>query len=192
LLRHLDRDRLEGLQERRAAERLLTRDVAADHLRFVAHADLAHLDPGAEFAASSRTSSRNDAAAAVSKRATVERLLDLRQLHPGPRSHFQRGDAERFRLPMLMFEAMTMSSRWRADDPGRHVTGGPPLLVQLRNRSHDGAHGCAGVGLHDHAIAGQRTRLIAEQKRLRAADRRQLDGDERRARKVAHGSHLYL
>src|SRR5256885_1339529 len=40
LLRHLDRDRLEGLQKRRAAERPAAGAVAAVHLRFVADADL--------------------------------------------------------------------------------------------------------------------------------------------------------
>src|SRR5262249_48964641 len=49
LLRHLVRDRLEGLQERRAAQRTPAGAVAADHLGFVADADLAHLDPRAEF-----------------------------------------------------------------------------------------------------------------------------------------------
>src|SRR5262245_46563894 len=39
LLRHLDGDRLERMQERRAAQRTSARAVAADQLRFVAHAD---------------------------------------------------------------------------------------------------------------------------------------------------------
>src|SRR5262245_7004693 len=49
LLRHLDRDWLEGLQEGRAAQRPAAGAVAADHLGFVADADLAHLDARAEF-----------------------------------------------------------------------------------------------------------------------------------------------
>jgi hypothetical protein len=94
---------------------------------------------------------------------------------------------------MLMFEAGDdVVPGGEADDTLRRITSGPPLLVQLRNRSHDRADRGAGVGLHDDAIASRRTCLIAEQKRLRASDRRQLDSDERRAWKVAHGSHLYL
>src|SRR5690349_7520485 len=50
LLGHFDRDRLERLQERRAADRTAARAVAADDLRLVAHADLPHLDSGAELA----------------------------------------------------------------------------------------------------------------------------------------------
>src|SRR5215510_753364 len=50
LLRHLDRDRLEGLQEGRAAQRAAAGAIAADHLGFVADADLAHLDAGAKLA----------------------------------------------------------------------------------------------------------------------------------------------
>src|SRR5262249_32649584 len=48
LLRHPDRDRLEGLQPRGAAERPPARPVAAEHLRLVADADLPHLDAAAE------------------------------------------------------------------------------------------------------------------------------------------------
>src|SRR6059036_2106677 len=43
LLRHLDRHRLERLEEGRAAQRAAARAVAAVHLRLVAHADLPHL-----------------------------------------------------------------------------------------------------------------------------------------------------
>src|SRR5215510_14647304 len=43
LLRHLDRDRLEGLKKRGAAERTAAGAVAADYLGFVADAALAHL-----------------------------------------------------------------------------------------------------------------------------------------------------
>src|SRR4051794_41600269 len=49
LLGHLDRDWLEGLQEPRAAQPAAAGPVAAVHLRFVAHADLPHLRPRAEF-----------------------------------------------------------------------------------------------------------------------------------------------
>src|SRR5881392_2519933 len=44
LLGHLDRDRLERAQPGRAAERAAARTVAAEHLGFVADADLSHLD----------------------------------------------------------------------------------------------------------------------------------------------------
>src|SRR5689334_1350231 len=44
LLRHLDRDRLERGEKRGAAQRPPARSVAAEHLRLVAHANLAHLD----------------------------------------------------------------------------------------------------------------------------------------------------
>ena len=44
LLGHLDRHRLERLQPGRAAQRAAAGAVAAEHLGFVAHADLAHLD----------------------------------------------------------------------------------------------------------------------------------------------------
>src|SRR6516162_5472109 len=48
LLRHLDRDRLERVEERRAAERAATGAVPADHFGFVPNSNLAHLDPGPE------------------------------------------------------------------------------------------------------------------------------------------------
>src|SRR6185436_19511262 len=48
LLRHPDRDRLEALQPRGAAQRPAARSVAAEHLGLVADADLPHLDATAE------------------------------------------------------------------------------------------------------------------------------------------------
>ena len=48
LLRHLDRDGLERTEPGRAAERPPTRAVAAEHLGFVPHPDLTHLDSGLE------------------------------------------------------------------------------------------------------------------------------------------------
>src|SRR5690242_13131308 len=48
LLRHLDRDGLERPEPGSAAERPSARAVAAEDARFVAHADLAHLDAHAE------------------------------------------------------------------------------------------------------------------------------------------------
>src|SRR5258706_15368345 len=44
LLGHFDRDRLECVQPGGAAQRPAARSVAAEHLGFVARADLAHLD----------------------------------------------------------------------------------------------------------------------------------------------------
>src|SRR5688500_16800261 len=44
LLRLLDRHRLERVEPGRAAQRPAARSVAAQHLRFVARADLPHLD----------------------------------------------------------------------------------------------------------------------------------------------------
>src|SRR5258708_5332072 len=44
LLGHLDGDRLERRQKGRAAERPAAGAIAANHLRFVTHADLTHLD----------------------------------------------------------------------------------------------------------------------------------------------------
>src|SRR5688572_21643231 len=44
LLGHLDRHRLERVQPRRAAQRTAAGPVSAQHLRFVARADLPHLD----------------------------------------------------------------------------------------------------------------------------------------------------
>src|SRR5262249_41561775 len=49
LLRHLDRDGLERLQKRRAAERTAARAVAADDLRFVPDTNLPHFDSRPEF-----------------------------------------------------------------------------------------------------------------------------------------------
>src|SRR5262249_6810192 len=84
LLGHLDRDRLERLQERRAAQRAPAGAVAADHLGFVADADLAHLDPRAEFAGElAHQLAEIDAAVGGEvehQLRSVERLLHFRQL----------------------------------------------------------------------------------------------------------------
>src|SRR6185503_12881001 len=48
LLRHLDRNWLEGSEPRRTAQRTPARAVTADHLGFVSHANLPHLNPRAE------------------------------------------------------------------------------------------------------------------------------------------------
>src|SRR5262245_39631181 len=48
LLSHLDRDRLERMEKRGAAERPPARAVAAEHFGLVADAHLPHLDPRAQ------------------------------------------------------------------------------------------------------------------------------------------------
>src|SRR4051812_42047348 len=100
LLGHLDRDRLERLQERRAAERPAAGAVAAVHLRFVAHADLPHLDPRAEFGGElAHQFPEIDAAVGgeiENQLRPVERLLDARQLHAeAALADFQQRDPER-------------------------------------------------------------------------------------------------
>src|SRR5581483_10524314 len=85
LLRHLDRHRLERVQEGRAAQRAAAGAVPADHLRFVADADLAHLDARAEFARElahqlAEVDARVGGEVEDQLRA-VEGVLDARQLH---------------------------------------------------------------------------------------------------------------
>ena len=50
ILGHIDRNRMEVLQIRGAAQLAAAGAQAADHLRFIAHADLPQLDTGAEYA----------------------------------------------------------------------------------------------------------------------------------------------
>src|SRR4051812_9824334 len=88
LLRHLDRHRLEGGQERRAAKRTSAGAVAADQLRLVTHADLPHLDARPKFG-SQLAHQLAEIDAAVSGEVedqlrSVERLLDAGELHAEP------------------------------------------------------------------------------------------------------------
>src|SRR5439155_632738 len=88
LLRHLDRDRLERREKRRAAERPSARAVAANHLRFVPHADLPHLDARVELGRELAPElAENDAAFGgeiENEARAVERLLGLCELHAEP------------------------------------------------------------------------------------------------------------
>src|SRR5581483_73801 len=88
LLRHFDRDRLERLEEGRAAQRPAARAVAAEHLRLVANTDLPHLDPGAELAGKLPDElAKIDAAICgeiKDQLRSVEGLLDTGQLHAEP------------------------------------------------------------------------------------------------------------
>ena len=109
LLRHLDRHRLERRQKRRAAERTAARAVAADHLRFVAHADLPHLDARAELRRElAHELAEIDAAFGreiEDQPRTVERLLDARELHAeAALADLQRRDPVRVTLALLVLQ----------------------------------------------------------------------------------------
>src|SRR4051812_38108688 len=111
LLGHLDRDRLERRQERRAAERPSARTVAAEHLGLVAHADLAHLDADVEVAGEvahqlAEIDARLRGVIEDQPRA-VERVLDARQLHrQSALADFQLRDALRLLLALLLLQAL--------------------------------------------------------------------------------------
>src|SRR5437868_435404 len=109
LLHHLDRDRLEGLQERRAAERPAAGAVAAVHLRFVADADLPHLDPRAELRGElAHELPEVDAALRreiEDQLRAVERLLDARELHAEPAlADLEERDPVRLLLAVLVLQ----------------------------------------------------------------------------------------
>src|SRR6185436_16921503 len=110
LLGHLDRDRLERLQEGRAAERTAAGAVAAVHLRLVADADLAHFDSRPELGRQlAHQLAEVDAAVGgeiENQLRAVERLLDPRQLHAeAALADLQERDAICLLLAMLMLEA---------------------------------------------------------------------------------------
>ena len=98
------------------------RAVSAEHLGFVAHADLAHLDAGVEL----RRQLADEVAevdAAFRREVedqprAVERLLDARELHPSPRSRiFSSRDAGRLLLAVLVLQPRDdVLVRGEADD----------------------------------------------------------------------------
>src|SRR5262245_2941074 len=195
LLGHLDRDGLERLKKRRAAERTAAGAIAAVHLGFVADADLAHLDPHAEFA---RQLPHKVAEVDPSVRGeieqeprSVERVLDARELHrEAALADFQQRDAVRFLFaPLLLQPRDDVVAAGQSDDAMWRVRRGPTLLVELRDAAHDRADCRAGVGLHDNAIARMRLPVSAGLcgvKRMGPADGRQLHGHEGRRRRHAH------
>jgi hypothetical protein len=109
LLRHLDRDGLEGLKERGAAERPAARPVPTEHPRFISHTDLAHLDTHSEMrgeVADELTEIHASFCRVIKDEAgAVEHLFDPRQLHrQPPLPDFHEADAVGLLLTVLMFQ----------------------------------------------------------------------------------------
>src|SRR5262249_33271034 len=193
LLGHLDRDRLEALKERRAAERPATGAVAAVHLRFVAHADLAHLDAGAELGGQlAHQLAEVDAAVGSeikNQLRSVECLLDARQLHAqAALADFQQRDPVRFLLAVLLLHPRDdVVARRNAHDPRRLIAAGHPFRLELRDIADDGAERRAVLVLDDDRVAAPRHRLrVGKQVGGGAADRRQLHRHDRYPRRRAH------
>src|SRR6476646_9646227 len=193
LLGHLDRDRLEGLQERRAAERPAARAVAAVHLRFVAHADLPHLDPRAELRCQLADQfAEIDAPVGgeiEDQLRAVERLFDAGELHAeAALANLEQRDPVRLLLAMLVLHPRDdVVAGGDADDPRRLIAARRPLRFELRNRPDHRAKRRRAVALDDDGVAEARRRLrVPDHIRARAADRRQLDGDEPTARRRCH------
>src|SRR5690606_36436612 len=104
---HLDRHGLEAGEERRAADRTSAGAVSADGLRFVADANLTHLDARPELARElAHQLAEIDACFGgeiEDEARSVERLLDARELHrEPPLADLQQGNAVRLTLAMLL------------------------------------------------------------------------------------------
>ncbi len=189
LLGHLDRHRLERVQPGRAAQRAAAGAVSAEHLRFVARADLPHLDArvklGRELADQLAKIDAPFGGEIKNQPRPVEQLLDARQLHLEPAlANLEQRDAMRFLLALLPLEAH------------RHVFERSPSgrrdweNVQGAARRSSTTDGVATIEptarsrlrLHDDLVAGHRRRIgkqqIVQQERLRPPDRRELDRDE--------------
>src|SRR5204862_3654281 len=114
----------------------------------------------------------------------VERLFDAGELHPeAALADLEQRDAKRFLFAPLMLEARNdVVARGEANDALRRVPGRAALIVELWQPAHDRPERLTAVGVHDDAIAGARRTVavaVGRQKRLRAPDWAQLDGDER-------------
>ena len=121
----------------------------------------------------------------------VERLLDPRELHAEPAlADLQQRDAIRLLLAVLVLEARDdVVAGGEADDPLRRIGRRPPLRLELRNPAHDGAEAVPPSVWTTTRSPGLRHGLpweLVEQERLRPADGRQLDVDERQADGRAH------
>src|SRR6185436_4276586 len=198
LLRHLDRHRLERRQERRAAERTAAGAVAADHLRFVADADLTHLDARAELGGQlAHELPEVDAAFGreiEDQPLSVERLLGLRQLHAeAALADLERRDPVGVALALLVLQSHhDVVVRGDADHARRRFARRQLPLGRLRHAADDDADRRTAVALDDDLFAGARGGLRAGGRkiRVRTADGRELDRDEPRVR--AQGPPLYI
>src|SRR5712691_12061358 len=197
LLGHLDRDGLERLQERRAAERTAAGTVPAVHLGLVANTDLPHLDPRPELRRElAHELAEVDPAVGgeiEEQLRSVERLLDACQLHPqSALADLQERDAKRLLLTVLVLQAGDdVFLARQPHDALRRVLRRTPFRLELWDPAHDGPDRRATFRLHDNTVAGPGDRLrrmLAEQDGLGPADGRQLDGDERHAARSAHGT----
>jgi hypothetical protein len=106
---HLDRDRLESLEPRRATQGAATRPVSAEDPRLVAGSNLSHLDPTTEL----RSQVANEISEIDSllrreieeETRSVELLLDPNQLHRQTAFlDLHHSDAMRVSLALLLFE----------------------------------------------------------------------------------------
>ena len=164
LLGHLDRHRLERLQPGRAAQRTAAGAVAAEHPRFVAHADLAHLDPRAEMRGeiAHQLAEIDPAFSRVveDQPRAVEQLLDAGQLHrQAALLDLQKADALRFMLALLVLEPRNDVLLRRAPDDLRRVVGRRPPRRQRGNRTLDGAE-CRTGGCLDHHLIARHVRRL--------------------------------
>src|SRR5262252_1283076 len=190
LLGHLDRHRLERVEKRRAAERPAAGPVAAVHLGFVTHTDLPHLDTRTEFGGKlAHELAEIDAAVGgevENQLRAVERLLDARELHAeAALANLQQRDPVRLLLAMLVLHPRDdVVSRGDAYDPRWLIAGRCPFRLELRDVAHDRAERGAAVALDDDGVAAPGCRLrLPEDVGIRAADRCQLHGDDRGARR---------
>ena len=104
----------------------------------------------------------------------------------------QQGDAVSLAFAMLVLQPRDdVFARGNPDDTMRRVVGGPMLLLELRNRPHNGADSRAGFGLHDHLVARIEARIagkVSGQEGLRASDGGELDRNEPAGTGNAHGA----
>ena len=199
LLGHLDRDGLERLQPRRATEWAAARPVPAQDTRLVADADLPHLDPRVEVRG--KIAHQFPEVHAPFRRVVedepraVEQLLDARQLHLKPAfADLQQTDPGSLLLALLVPKAREhVFPGSAADDVLAGVRRGRFARGGLGDGARDRRNGRSLRGLNDHAIAGRghvRRRVIhrqiGQQKRVSAADRRELHAEERACRLTAH------
>src|SRR5206468_3410443 len=107
--RHFDRYRLERREERRTAQRTAAGAVAPDHLRFVPHTDLPHLDARVELSRQLTYELPKIHSAfggeIENEPCAVERLLGLRELHSqATLPNLQRRNPMRIALTLLVLQ----------------------------------------------------------------------------------------
>ena len=186
LLGHLDRHRLERAQPGRAAQRPAARAVAAEHLRLVADANLAHLDAHPEVRGQiahqlAEVDARLGRVIEDEARA-VEHVLDLRQLHrQAALADLELRDALRLLLALLLLQPLhDVVPAGAADDDLRRIGGRLAPLGELRRHARHGAERRPfGASRRPSARPGTTSvDEIRQQERHRPSGGRELDADE--------------